>query len=164
VPYIGVDKNVDKGEREEMAMLTNAALKSLIKRTGRHADGHGLYFRVVGEGKAYWAYRYWIDGKAREISLGPYPELSLAEARDRHAAERTKIRTHKIDPLDEKRAEKQARQEARAIPTFGEIADDHLGAHQDSRKNDRHRRQWFVALTTYCAPIRDLPVNEVGTK
>src|ERR1700722_15551254 len=99
-----------------MAKLTNAALKSLIKRTGRHADGHGLYFRVVGEGKAYWAYRYSIDGKTREISLGPYPELGLAEARDRHAAERTKIRTHKIDPLDEKRAERQAREGASSIP------------------------------------------------
>ena len=147
-----------------MAKLTNAALKGLIKRTGRHADGHGLYFRVIGEGKAYWAFRYTLDGKEREMSLGPWPEVSLAEARDRHAAERTKIRALKIDPLEEKRAERQAREAARSTPTFGEIADSHLAAHQAARKNVRHRRQWFVALTTYCAPIRALPVNEVGTQ
>jgi hypothetical protein len=144
-----------------MAKLTNAALKRLIKKTGRHADGGGLYFRVLGAGKAYWAFRYRLDGKAREMSLGPYPEVNLVEARDRHGAERTKVRTYKRDPIAEKRSAKQARG---ATPTFGQIADDHLRAHQDTRKNERHRRQWFVALTRYCAPIRDLPVDAIDTE
>jgi hypothetical protein len=82
-----------------MAKLTNAALKGLIKKTGRHADGGGLYFRVLGEGRTYWAFRYRIDGKVREMSLGPFPEMNLAEARDRHGAERTKVSTYKRDPL-----------------------------------------------------------------
>jgi integrase len=146
-----------------MAKLTNAALKSLIKKPGRHADGAGLYFRVIGDDKAYWAFRYTLDGKEREMSLGPYPEVTLAEARATHADARAKVRIY-IDPLAEKRAEKQIRANARATPTFGEVADSHLAAHQAARKNVRHRRQWFVALTTYCAPIRDMPVDEVDTK
>jgi integrase len=146
-----------------MPELTNAALKGLIKKPGRHGDGGGLYFRVVDPTKAYWAYRYRADGRTREMSLGPYPELGLAEARMKHAQMRARVIADK-DPLSEKRAERQAREGARSIPTFGEAADGHLRAHQDSRKNDRHRRQWFVALTRYCAPIRALPVNEVGTK
>lgn len=146
-----------------MAKLTNAALKSVIRKPGRHADGAGLYFRVIGDDKAYWAFRYTLDGKEREMSLGPYPEVTLAEARATHADARAKVRIY-IDPLTEKRAEKQIRANARATPTFGEIADSHLAAHQAARKNVRHRRQWFVALTRYCAPIRDMPVNEVSTK
>lgn len=148
-----------------MGKLTKADLPALLKKPGRHADGAGLYFRTLGDDKAYWVFRYALpNGKEREMSLGPYPETTLAEARDRHAAERVKVRTHKIDPLAAKRAAKLASVDAVvATPTFGKIADDHLAAHQDSRKNDRHRRQWFVALTTYCAPIRDLSVNEVTT-
>jgi integrase len=146
-----------------MAKLTNAALKGLIKKPGRHSDGGGLYFRVIGDDKAYWAFRYTLDGKEREMSLGPYPEVTLAEARATHADARAKVRIY-IDPLTEKRAEKEIRANARATPTFGEIADRHLAAHQAARKSNRHRRQWFVALTRYCAPIRALPVNEVGTK
>jgi hypothetical protein len=38
--------------------LTVLGLKSLIKKTGRHADGGGLYFRVIGKGKAYFVFRY----------------------------------------------------------------------------------------------------------
>jgi TolB-like protein len=48
--------------------------------------------------------------------------------------------------------------------SLGAVADDHLRAHQDTRKNERHRRQWFVALTRYCAPIRDLPVDAIDTE
>jgi hypothetical protein len=67
-----------------MPKLTQAALRRLIKKTGRHSDGGGLYFRVIGEGKAYFVYRYRIGGREREASLGPFPELTLAEAREKH--------------------------------------------------------------------------------
>jgi hypothetical protein len=53
-----------------MPKLTQAALRGLIKKTGRHSDGGGLYFRVIGEGKAYFVYRYRVGGKERETSLG----------------------------------------------------------------------------------------------
>jgi hypothetical protein len=95
-----------------MPELTNAALKGLIKKPGRHGDGGGLYFRVVDPTKAYWAYRYRAGGRTREMSLGPYPELGLAEARMKHAQMRARVIAAK-DPLDEKRAEKQAREAAR---------------------------------------------------
>ena len=97
------------------------------------------------------------------MSLGPYPDLGLREARDRHAAERSRVRTHKIDPLAEKLAAKEARAKARAIPTFGEAADDYIKTHEGDWRNERHRRQWRQTLTDHCAPIRDLPVNEVDT-
>ena len=57
-----------------MPKLTQAALRSLIKKPGRHSDGGGLYFRVLNDAKAYFVYRYTVSGKERETSLGPYPE------------------------------------------------------------------------------------------
>jgi integrase len=77
---------------------------------------------------------------------------------------RARVVANKADPLTEKRAAKQARAKARGTPTFSTVADDHLAAHQATRKNAGHRRQWFVGLTRYCAPIRDIPVDAVDTE
>jgi hypothetical protein len=61
VPYVSKNvwagimsggKNIDKGH--DMSKLTQAALRSLIKKPGPHSDGSGRYFRVLGEGKAYF--------------------------------------------------------------------------------------------------------------
>jgi hypothetical protein len=60
-----------------MPKLTQAKLRGLIKKPGRHADGGGLYFRVIGEGKAYFVYRYRLGGKEHELSIGPLSEWSL---------------------------------------------------------------------------------------
>jgi integrase len=139
--------------------LTIKGLKGRLEKPGHHLDGGGLFFRVLPGEKGYWVYRYRADGRRREMSLGPYPELGLAEARAKH----TKMRAIVLaggDPLGEKRDAKQTRA---AKPTFGEMADAHLRAHQASRANEGHRRQWFVGLTKYCAPIRNIPVDEIKT-
>jgi integrase len=49
------------------------------------------------------------------------------------------------------------------VPTFGQIADQYIATHEASWKNDKHRWQWRQTLTDYCAPIRDLPVDQVDT-
>lgn len=143
--------------------LNHAGLAKLMKDPGRHGDGAGLYFRVVDKTKAYWAYRYRADGREREISIGPYPEVSLAAARLKHEALRAKVRLDKADPLALKRAEKVAATPAPSKPTFGQVADAHVMSHEASWRNDKHRAQWGMTLTKYCAPIRNTPVDEIDT-
>jgi integrase len=161
------DQRVDKivtltqGKSNPMPKLTQAALKRLIKIPGRHSDGAGLFFRVLPGEKAYFVYRFRIDGREREMSLGPYPETMLGEARDKHAVERVKVR-QKVDPLAEKQAAKLTPAPS-AVPTFGEIADDYVATHEGSWRNEKHRWQWRQTLTAYCAPIRSLPVDKVDT-
>jgi Arm DNA-binding domain len=116
-----------------MPKLTQATLRRLIKKTGRHADGGGLYFRVIGKGRCYWTYRYRVGGKEREASLGPFPELTLAEAREKHAALRKSVVVHRADPLAEKRGAK-TMQAVNVVPTFGDMAQSapalvHLASH-----------------------------------
>ena len=136
-----------------MPKLTQAKLRGLIKKTGRHSDGGGLYFRVIGEGKSYWIYRYRIGGKEREASLGPFSDLTLAEAREKHAAMRKSVVVDKTDPLAEKRRTKTV-QGAAAIPTFGDMADAYVQTHEATWRNAKHRWQWRQTLTDYCGPIR----------
>jgi integrase len=145
-----------------MPKLTQAALRRLIKKTGRHSDGGGLYFRVIGEGKAYFVYRYRVGGKEREASLGPFPELTLAEAREKHAALRKSVVVDRADPLAEKRGAKTMRA-VKAVPTFGDMADAYVQTQEATWRNAKHRYQWRQTLTDYCGPIRGLPVDQIAT-
>ena len=143
--------------------LTNASLRRLIEKPGRHSDGDGLYFRTLGLDRAYWVFRYRTGGKEREMSLGPYPELSLIEARAKHAAVRKAVVVDKTDPLAERRADKAQALKASA-PTFGECADAYLRSHEAAWGNPKHRNQWRMTLTRYCEAIRDTPVDQVDAK
>ena len=136
--------------------LNNTAVKSLSKKPGRHGDGGGLYLRVLEGGAAFWSYRYRSNGQEREMSIGRYPELSLAEARVKHMELRKRVLIDKGDPAREKH-------QGASAPTFGEVANAYLAAHERSWRNDKHRWQWRQTLTDYCAPIRDMPVDAIDT-
>jgi hypothetical protein len=144
-----------------MPKLTQAALRRLIKKTGRHSDGGGLYFRVIGGAKAYFVHRYRVGGRERETSLGPFPELTLAEAREKHAALRKSVVVDRADPLAEKRGAKLV-QGATVVPTFGDMADAYVETHEATWRNAKHRYQWRQTLTDYCGPIRGLPVDQIA--
>jgi integrase len=148
-----------------MGKLNDKGLQALLKKPGRHSDGDGLYFRTLGQSRAYWVYRYHAGGKEREMSLGPYPELSLSEAREKHIAERKAVRVDKTDPLARRRADKAAVAIAKTgTPTFGQCADDYLASHETAWGNAKHAAQWRMTLTRYCEPIRKMPVDQVDTK
>ena len=66
-------------------------------------DGGGLYLRVSPTGAKSWVFRFQLDGKRRDMGLGPYPDISLADAR-RRATEHRNQRRDGIDPLDARRA------------------------------------------------------------
>ena len=56
-----------------LTKMTPPALRTLLKKKqGRHpVEGEkGLYFRTVGDAKAYWVFRYRIAGRERETSSG----------------------------------------------------------------------------------------------
>ena len=61
-----------------------------------------------------------------------------------------------LDPLTAKYAE-------RKMPTFGELADQHIAAMAPSWRNEKHRAQWVMTLEVYAAPIRAKAADEVTT-
>ena len=65
------------------AKLTDRTVKNAAP--GRHMDGtvRGLSLLVWPSGARSWVLRYQLNGIRRDMGLGPYPELSLAEARER---------------------------------------------------------------------------------
>lgn len=61
------------------------------------ADGEGLYLLVSKTGNKYWKFRYYWRGKEKKLSLGRYPDVGLAEARDLRY-EKRKLLAEGIDP------------------------------------------------------------------
>lgn len=89
----------------------------------RYADGGGMYLRVKAAGK-YWRLDYRIDGRAKTLALGVYPDVTLVKARQRREKARTQL-ADGLDPGIVKREEKQLRATASAN-TFELVARDWL--------------------------------------
>ena len=86
-----------------VAKATAQNIKSMLKsnKPGYYAVGNGLYFRISKERTGFWVVRYTMHGKRREISLGRYPEMSLADANSETSLIKTNIKKN-IDPLAER--------------------------------------------------------------
>src|SRR5688500_8674065 len=116
------------------AGLAEKAVAKLAKRDGMHAVGDppGTYLCVSGEARS-WILRYSSpSGQRRDFGLGSYSDYTLAEARDR-AREARKLVHARIDPIEAKRAGRDAAKAAQARRmTFAECVTAYIGAHGDS--------------------------------
>lgn len=106
--------------------LNDAAIRALKPkdRVFAVADEKGLGIEVAVSGSKLWRFRYRFAGKARNLSFGRYPEVSLKEARQRRDEARGILRDG-IDPGAER---KKAKLTARfnAANTFGAIAEEYI--------------------------------------
>ncbi|MGB6933341.1 MAG: Arm DNA-binding domain-containing protein, partial [Acidobacteriaceae bacterium] len=67
--------------------LTDIHIKR-IKRSAKPrkvSDGGGLFLWVTPSGGKIWRWTYRHEGKAKLMTFGKYPDVSLAQARERHA-------------------------------------------------------------------------------
>jgi integrase len=133
-----------------------------IDRKGMHHDGGGLYLQVSAAGAKSWIYRFMLDGRPREMGLGPVNVISLAEARKR-AGEYRRMRLDGIDPIEARKARHgQRKLEAARGMSFDACAAAYLDAHRDSWRNAKHRDQWRNTLNSYASPVFGfLPVQTI---
>lgn len=89
-------------------LLTNTACRQAkpSPKPYKMADGGGLYLLVSKSGK-YWRWDYRYAGKRKTLALGVYPDVSLAQARERHQEAR-KLLTGGVDPGEARKLGKQA--------------------------------------------------------
>ena len=135
-----------------MGKLSAAKVKSLSK-PGFHGDGGTLYLRIAPGGSKQWMQRIVIGGKRRDLGLGPWPVVSLAEARDKAFDNRRSVyQGH--DPLAEKRREK--------TPTFAEAAEKFHAANKAKWRSDKHAKNWMQIMSKYALPaIGGMEVDEI---
>ena len=140
-----------------MGKLNVAKIKSL-STPGLHGDGDTLYLNVSKGGTKSWVQRLTIQGKRTDLGLGPWPLVSLKQARERAFLNRKAVYDGG-DPLEAKREAKRRAQ----VPSFEEAARE---AHAINTKgmSDKGRKLWLSMLERHAFPIVGRkPVNRVTT-
>lgn len=99
--------------------LTDAKCKSArpAEKDYKLFDGGGLHLFVTAKGAKTWRLAYRVDGKQKTMSFGPYPQVSLAEARKKRDDAKGEIRAGD-DPMAPRRAKKQAVTFADSVADF----------------------------------------------
>jgi integrase len=123
------------------------------------SDGNGLYLLVKPSGSKLWRLRYRFGGTPNMLSLGSFPEISLADARAKRDDAR-KLLANGIDPSRQRKLDKIAAVSA-AKNTFGGIADEHLKNQEENglAASTLAKNRWY--LQVLAAPLTDLPVTEI---
>ena len=142
------------GKHPEKAL--SAAFVRTVTRPGRYCDGQGLYVLVLPSGARCWVQRLVIKGRRRELGLGGYPLVSLAEAREMAFAQR-KVARADGDPLATRRS-------VHGQLTFEAAAARVLDQQRPGWRNAKHALDWPRSLRAYAFPrIGAAPISEVTT-
>jgi integrase len=142
-------------------MLTDMQARKAAPREKDYklADSGGLYLFVTTKGHRAWRMKYRFAGKEKLLSFGPYPEISLAAAREKREAAQRQLREHK-DPAIEERKRKMAAHAA-AGATFEKVCRDWYAA-QVPRWSPVNQRKVLQALERDVYPeIGALPLIDI---
>lgn len=105
----------------------------------RLSDARGLHLMVTPTGGKLWRYKYRYQGQEKLMSFGPYPDVTLAIARERHAMAR-RLLSEGADPMELKRAGKE-RAETTSFEAIAGLWLDHWKADKSAQHVDTTRRR-----------------------
>lgn len=136
-------------------MLSIAAIRTAKPREKVYKlfDGGGLYLEVQPSGARWWRLKYRHAGKERRLSMGVFPDVPLAEARDRRDAARKLLRDG-LDPSTERKAEKH-RAKVAAANSFEAVAREWYQkktAHLNGEHRERILRRFERDVFPYIGP------------
>lgn len=150
----GMKGENEKEKRQYKRPLTAKFVRS-VRATGKYYDGpgRGLYLRVTSTGYKYWETRLTVNGRRRTRGLGPYPALSLKEAREQ--AQELRIRVRKGENPFVGRGVGDL--------TFAEAAALAIADRQSQWSNlDERKRKWLRMFERYVYPkIGHCPVSAI---
>jgi integrase len=123
----------------------------------------GLYLQVFESGARSWILRIKVGTKRRDMGLGGFPDVSLADARKK-AKEMREVVSDGGDPIENRRAARSARLASQAAAvSFKFCALAYIDAHEAGWRNTKHAQQWRNTLETYAYPVMgDVLVRDVA--
>ena len=141
--------------------LTDSIIKAAKPKDKRYnlADGKGLVLLVQPDGQKAWRIRYYFNEKEKMLSLGFYPGVSLAAARQEHTRFK-ELLAKSIDPSENRKEEKQ--QAAIAAANSFESVARQWWNHWKHDKTERHADYTIRRMETDIFPaIGAKPVNDI---
>jgi integrase len=134
--------------------LSPLEVRRLVK-PGRWSVGgvDGLALQVTGTGARSWVLRLTLAGKQREMGLGSFPSVTLADAREKARACRAQLDTGEDPIVKRLSAVCAAAAERSLLQTFAKTAEAYIAQHEKSWKNAKHAAQWTATLQTYVYPV-----------
>jgi integrase len=126
-----------------------------LKEPGLHAVGGvaGLHLQVTKTGARTWVLRVVIAGKRRDMGLGGFPDVPLADAR-RKAREAREVIGQGVDPIEQRREAANLLMASRSShKTFDQCVSAYIASRESEWRNPKHRQQWQNTLDTYCGAI-----------
>lgn len=125
-------------------MLNDLKIKQLKSKDKlyRVADHSGLCIEIRPTGAKFWRYRYRFLGKAKMLTIGQYPEISLAYARSKTMEYREQL-AKDVDPINFQKNEKQALIQAHD-DTFAAVAKEFCDMKKLTQSED-----WLKRRTSY---------------
>ena len=115
------------------------------------SDGGHLYLSIDANHNRRWLFIYARHGRQREISLGTFPALSLADARKKRDAYNAAL----------ERGEQLAGPRQQGAETFGAIAALVIKRKQASWRGGESARHWEITLKAHCARLLDRPIASI---
>lgn len=129
---------------------------------GKHCDGAGLWLVKREDGGAQWVLRVTVHGRRREMGLGGFPTLGLAEARQLAARWRS-MAAEGRDPIKERESEKRtARREDISLRV---LTSDAFEARKAELKGDGKAGRWLSPLELHVLPkLGKVPVTDLDQR
>lgn len=126
-----------------------------LTKPGLHAVGGvaGLLLQVTPTGARSWILRTMVGAKRRDIGLGGFPDVTLAQAREKARETKEQIRQG-VDPVEQRKAARAAlmADQAKAV-TFEQAAYDCHKVKRQEFRNTKHAEQWLSTLKAYAFPL-----------
>ena len=161
--FCRVDTVWAKPLKRETMPLTDTAIKKAKTKSDQYrmTDGGGLYLLVHPRGAKYWRYDFKV-GTRKTMALGQYPEVSLLEARQKHAEAKLLVVEGK-DPIEAAKCPV-ADNRNEGGERFGVIADDYV--RERLIEADPPKAQVTIDKNKYllenlAKPIRDTPIRDL---
>ena len=126
----------------------------------RHADGGNLYLVVSDKGTKSWLFRYRYLGKQRDLRLGKYPAVSLADARRR----RNEVEAQVEEGMDPSalRKGRVLQQKNSMLNSFKNVALKWFEIHEKQTTKQTSDRN-LSRLESFIFPeVGSLPINDIG--
>jgi integrase len=147
--------------RRRCRMLSDTRIHKAKPRSTPYqlTNSRGLYLWITPAGGFLWRWKYRFNGIQKQMSFGLYPDVSIPDARERHAEAR-KLLAAGTDPMAQRKADKATRKElaADSFKTVAQLWHEHW---KDGNSTHHVKATWSRLESNVFPAIGGVAITEI---